>query len=114
MANGDEMNLQVFEDLRGQIVDCITLIRTQDFHCNVLDYIHRRLDQIWKELFRLTEVSVIDEQILACISDAIAYLQHVENIEHSVRYQAPIVNDGSLGRPVFNITPDQLHFFFGS
>ena len=111
MVNGDEINLQVFEDLRGQIVDCITLIRSQDFNCNVLDYVHRRLDQIWREVFRLTEVSVVDEQILACVSDAIAYLQQVENIEHSVRYQAPIVNDGSSGRPVFNITPDQLHFF---
>ena len=112
MANGDEINLQVFEDLRGQIIDCITLIRSQDINCNVLDYVHRRLDQIWREVFRLTEVSVVDEKILACISDAIACLQHVENIEHSVRYQAPIVDDGSSGRPVFNITPDQLHFFW--
>ena len=61
-------------------------------------------------MFRLTEVNVVDENILACVSDAIAYLQQVENIEQNASYQSPIVNDGSAGRPMFNITHDQLHF----
>ena len=111
MANDDEINLhEVFEDLRRQIIDCVTLIRSADLNCNVLDYVHRRLDQIWREVFRLTEVNVVDENILACVSDAIAYLQQVENIEQNASYQSPIVNDGSTGRPMFNLTHDQLHF----
>ena len=108
MANNDEINLhEVFEDLRGKIIDCVSLIRSTDFNCNVLDCVHWRLDQIWREVFRLTEVNVIDENTLACVSDAIAYLQQ---IEQSAIYQSPIVNDGSTGRPMFNVTHDQLHF----
>ena len=45
------------------------------------------------------------------LSDAIAYLQRVDNIEHSVSYQAPMVNDGSAGRPACYISHDQLNFF---
>ena len=65
MANGNELNLQVFQNLRGQISDCVTLLRSEDFNYNVLDYVHWRLDQIWREVFRLAEVNIVDEHILA-------------------------------------------------
>jgi hypothetical protein len=111
MANGNELHLQIFEDLRRQITDCVTLISSDELNNNALDYVHRKLDQIWREVFRLTEVNIVDEYILHCVSDAIACLQRVEEVEYSTSYQAPLVNDGSTGRPVFNITHDQLYFF---
>ena len=37
MANGDELHLQIFEDLRRQITDCVTLISSDEFNNNALD-----------------------------------------------------------------------------
>ena len=48
-------------------------------------------------MFRLAEVNIVDEHVLGCVGGAIAYVQQIENIEHSVSYQAPMVNDGSTG-----------------
>lgn len=110
----DVERLEIVEELRRQILECISQIESELVNKNVVEYVHRRLDQIWREVVRLIQVNVVDESVLTCISHAIAYLQRFDEIESSTGYQAPLLNDGNSGRPKFNIPPNQLEYFLSN
>ena len=107
-------HLEIVEELRTQILECVSQIESEQVGKNVVDYVHRKLDQIWREVFQLTQVNVVNETALTCISDAIACLQRFDELELSTGYQSPLLNDGNTGRPKFNIPPTQLEFFLAN
>ena len=107
-------HLEIVEEQRTQILECVSQIESEQVGKNVVDYVHRKLDQIWREVFQLTQVNVVNETALTCISDAIACLQRFDELELSTGYQSPLLNDGNTGRPKFNILPTQLEFFLAN
>lgn len=105
----------VKRELRRQIGEILILldngereISTQD-----ADYIHRRLDQLWREVFLLSRVYTINdsEDVMLGISNAIGFLRTWEEITNNSGYQAPLQQTGSKGRPRYEITRQQLEYF---
>ena len=107
-------HLEIVEEQRTQILECVSQIESEQVGKNVVDYVHRKLEQIWREMFQLTQVNVVNETALTCISDAIACLQRFDELELSTGYRSPLLNDGNTGRPKFNILPTQLEFFLAN
>ena len=106
-------HLEIVEELRTQILECVSQIESEQVGKNVVDYVHRKLEQIWREMFQLTQVNVVNETALTCISDAIACLLFDE-LELSTGYRSPLLNDGNTGQPKFNIPSTQLEFFLAN
>ena len=107
-------HLEIVEEQRTQILECVSQIESEQVGKNVVDYVHRKLEQIWREMFQLTQVNVVNETALTCISDAIACLQRFDELELSTGYRSPLLNDGNTGQPKFNILPTQLEFFLAN
>ena len=107
--NGQSVNGEIERQIREIIL--ILESREREFTVEEADFVHRRLDQMWREVFQLTQVNAIPEDVLSGISSAIAGLRQWEEMMNSSAYQAPINRLGNRGRPRYEISRHQLEYF---
>jgi len=109
----DEPPLSVNRELKRQIIEILVIFdnNKREFSLEDADGVHRRLGQMWREVFQLTQVNVVDEAILSNISGAIALLQQWEEMTADSEYRAPLQQLGRMGRPRYEISRSQLEYF---
>ena len=108
----DELPVTVNRELERQIEILVILDNNErEFSVEDADFVHRRLDQMWREVFQLSQVNVVDKAILSNISVAIALLQQWEEMTADSGYRAPLQQLGRMGRPRYEISRSQLQYF---
>ena len=109
----DEPPLSVNRELKRQIIEILVIFdnNKREFSLEDADGVHRRLSQMWRKVFQLTQVNVFDEAILSNISGAIALLQQWEEMTADSEYRAPLQQLGRMGRPRYEISRSQLEYF---
>jgi hypothetical protein len=68
----DEQPVSIYRELERQIGEIVVILNNneKEFSVEDADFVHRRLDQIWREVFQFTQVNAVPEDILSSISSA--------------------------------------------
>ena len=81
-------------------------------HRGRCDFVHRRLDQMWREVFQFTQVNAIPEGVFSNVSITFAFLRQWEEMMNNSAYRAPIHRLGNREtRPRYEISRRQLKYF---
>ena len=103
----------VNRELERQIVEIVNILdnNERELTADDADFVHRRLDQVWREVFQLTQVNAICQDVLSSISSAIAFLRQWEEMTTDSGYRTTLQRSGRRGRPKYDISKPQLEYF---
>lgn len=86
--------------------------RGREFTVEDADFVHRRLDQMWREVFQFTQANAIPEGVFSNVSITFAFLRQWEEMMNNSAYRAPIHRLGNRKtRPRYEISRRQLKYF---
>ena len=106
--NQDQETLR--EHLRESLLDILRHLQNVD--TEQLDHISLRLEQIASHLLRLCGVNIVDDETHHFVSQALNCLREVDEINSEIPFVIESVNSGRRGRPSYNISCEQLNYFF--
>jgi hypothetical protein len=95
--------------LRGSLVDLLRQLQNLD--SEQLDAITFRLGQLASHIIRLCDVNLVDDEIQHCVTQAMYYLQRVEELNTDRPFTTEVVHSGIPGRPGLDISLEQLNYF---
>ncbi|CAB3994164.1 uncharacterized protein LOC110239820, partial [Paramuricea clavata] len=95
--------------LRGSLVDLLRQLQNLD--SEQLDAITFRIGQLAFHIIRLCDVNLVDDEIQHCVTQAMYYLQRVEELNTDRPFTIEVVNFGRAGRPGLDISLEQLNYF---
>lgn len=110
---GNSQTTLINRELERQIVEIVNLLENneREFTAEDGDFAHRRLDQLWREVFQLTQVNAICQDVLSNISRAITFLRQWEEMTTDLGYRTTQQRSGGRGRPKYDIPKRQLEYF---
>ena len=102
----EEQSLRV--QLRGALLDILRQLQNPD--SEQFDAIIFRLEQLASHILRLCDVNLVDDAIQQYVTQAMYYLQCVEELQTENSFTVDTFRSGSRGRPCFNISCEQLTY----
>ena len=95
--------------LRGALLDILRQLENLD--SEQYDAIIFRLEQLASHIIRLCDVNLLDDAIEHYVTQAMCYLQRVEELQTEDSFTVDILQSGQRGRPCFDISHEQLNYF---
>ena len=101
------------EILRLQLRDALLdiLRQLENLDSEGLDKVTFRLEQLASHIIRLCDLNLVDDKIQHLVTQAMYYLQRVEELNTESPLTLEVLHSGRSGRPSLNISREQLNYF---